>query len=128
VDVAIQAPLGEQVIVPVDAVFDTGNQSWVFVTNGQGTFEPRLVTIKLQADDNVAIASGLNGGEKIVTSANFLIDSESRLKGAMMAQQEPTAGATESKESKKSKSPSCPKGQHWDVPMTMCMPDVGGGE
>jgi multidrug efflux pump subunit AcrA (membrane-fusion protein) len=84
VDVSILAPLGEQITVPFDAVFDTGEQSWVFVSSPQGLIEPRLVIIKLHADDEVAIAQGLKEGEKIVTSANFLIDSESRLKGSMM--------------------------------------------
>lgn len=114
VDVSIMAPLGEQVTVPFDAVLDTGKQSWVFVVGENGQFMPRVVTVKFQAGDDVAIASGLSGGEKIVTSANFLIDSESRLKAVALGQ---------TGESGKSKAPSCPKGQHWDVPMAMCMPD-----
>lgn len=114
VDVSIMAPLGEQVTVPFDAILDTGKQSWVFVVGENGQFMPRVVTVKFQAGDDVAIASGLSGGEKIVTSANFLIDSESRLKAVALGQ---------SGDSSKSKAPSCPKGQHWDVPMAMCMPD-----
>lgn len=86
VDVTIRSPLGEQVTVPFDAVFDTGKQTWVFVTDGKGHFDPRLVTLRYRADDEVAIASGLQAGEKIVTSANFLIDSESRLKGVLAGQ------------------------------------------
>lgn len=81
VNVSIQSPLGEQIVVPFDAVFDTGKQAWVFVTDGEGSFEPRKISIKFRANDDVAIAHGLKEGEKIVTSANFLIDSESRLKG-----------------------------------------------
>jgi Cu(I)/Ag(I) efflux system membrane fusion protein len=114
VDVSIMAPLGEQVTVPFDAILDTGKQSWVFVVGENGEFIPRVVTAKFQAGDEVAVASGLSGGEKIVTSANFLIDSESRLKAVTLGQ---------TGESGKSKSPSCPKAQHWDVPMAMCMPD-----
>lgn len=80
VDVTILAPLGKQVTVPFDAVMDTGKHAWVYVVNDKGVFTPRLVTIRFQVGDEVAIASGLKGGEKIVTSANFLVDSESRLK------------------------------------------------
>lgn len=104
VDVSIQVPLGEQVTVPFDAVLDTGSEAWVFVADDQGKYTPRLVSIKFYANDEVAIGSGLSGGERIVTSANFLIDSESRLKGV-------------------SAKPVCPKDQHWDFPMAMCMPD-----
>lgn len=108
VDVTILAPLGEQVTVPFDAVLDTGKQSWVFIVGENGHFIPRVIAVKFQAGDDVAIASGLSGGEKIVTSANFLIDSESRLKAVAVGQ---------------TSAPSCPKSQHWDVPMAMCMPD-----
>lgn len=112
VDVVILSPLGEQVSVPFDAVFDTGKESWVFVVDEQNRFHPQLVTVKYQAGDEVAIATGLKGGEKIVTSANFLIDSESRLKWVAQAQ---TAGGQSA--------PACPKDQHWDTPMSMCMPN-----
>lgn len=114
VDVSIRAPLGEQVVVPFDAVLDTGKEAWVFVVKENGTFDPRLVTIRFRAGDEVAIESGVMAGEKIVTSANFLIDSESRLKGVLAAQSEGSAASQ----------PSCPKGQHWDAPMSMCMPDI----
>ncbi len=115
VDVAILAPLGEQIVVPFDAIFDTGNQSWVFVKKSDGTFDPRIVNVKFQAGDEVAIESGLSGGEQIVTSANFLIDSESRLKAA---------ATTESESG--SKMPSCPEGQQWHAEMQHCMPKIGG--
>lgn len=110
VNVGISVPLGSQVHVPLDAVFDTGTKSWVFLTDGNGHFEPRLVTIRTYAGDQVVIASGLKGGEKIVTSANFLIDSESRLKA--VAEQGP-------------KTPSCQNNEYWDTGMSMCMPKVG---
>lgn len=118
VDVAIMAPLGEQVTVPFDAVLDTGKQSWVFVVGGTNQFMPRVVTIKFQAGDEVAIASGLAGGEKIVTSANFLIDSESRLKAVALAANSKTEGS-------QSKTPSCPPGEEWHAQMGHCMKKVG---
>jgi Cu(I)/Ag(I) efflux system membrane fusion protein len=107
--VTIHAPVGEHVTVPFDAVLDTGKQEWVFVVGEHGEFVPRLVRIKFYAGDSAAIESGLQGGERIVTSANFLIDSESRLKSVATAAAEAH--------------PACPQGQHWDVPMAMCMPD-----
>lgn len=84
VDAKILAPLGHQLAVPFDAVFDTGKESWVFITEANGKFTPRKVQIKFHAGDWVAIESGLKEDESIVTSANFLIDSESRLRGATL--------------------------------------------
>ena len=118
VDVTILSPLGEQITVPFDAVLDTGKQAWVFVTDGQGKFEPRLIKVKFRAGDQVAISEGLTGGETIVTSANFLIDSESRLKGVSLAQNE---GSTPDSK----KTPECPKGQFWHAEMKHCMNEVG---
>lgn len=117
VDVTILAPLGEQVTVPFDAVFDTGKEAWVFVADGKGGLDPRLVQIKFHVGNEVALEKGVEEGDRIVTSANFLIDSESRLKGVMAAVPEKTS------ENPQAKTPSCPKDQHWDVGMKMCMPD-----
>lgn len=118
VDVSIMAPLGEQVTVPFDAILDTGKQSWVFVIEENGQFIPRVVTVKFQAGDEVAIASGLSGGEKIATSANFLIDSESRLKAVAQAAAAPQTEG-------KPKTPSCPTGEEWNTQMGHCMKKVG---
>ncbi|OFZ52413.1 MAG: hypothetical protein A2428_05350 [Bdellovibrionales bacterium RIFOXYC1_FULL_54_43] len=85
VDVSIRSPLGEQITVPYDAILDTGKEAWVFVADGKGNYTPRVVEIKFNAGSEVAISSGLKEGEQIVTSANFLIDSESRLRGVMAA-------------------------------------------
>ena len=73
------------------------------------------MTIKHYAGDEVAISAGLNPGEKIVTSANFLVDSESRLKGVLAP-----AGQAEP-----SKTPECPAGQEWNAQMKHCMSKVG---
>jgi len=84
VDAKILAPLGNLLAVPFDAVFDTGKETWVFIAEGNGKFSPRLVRVRLHAGDWIAIESGLKEGDSIVTSANFLIDSESRLRGAAL--------------------------------------------
>lgn len=107
-DVTILSPLGNQITVPFDAILDTGKEAWVFVVKEGNNFEPRLITISERTGDEVAIASGVSAGEKIVTSANFLIDSESRLKGVV--------GKAQSK-----KTPTCPEGQFWHEQMNHCM-------
>jgi len=63
-------------------VLNSGRQQTVFVVHDGGTFEPRTITVGPIVSGNVVVLSGLKAGEKIVTSGNFLIDSESRLKSA----------------------------------------------
>ena len=85
-----QVSLGNPLVVPMDAVVDTGTQQYVFVDKGQGYFEPRTVKVGAEGDGRREILAGLKEGERVVTSANFLIDSESRLRGAVSAKGEPT--------------------------------------
>jgi Cu(I)/Ag(I) efflux system membrane fusion protein len=83
VDASITVALGEVLAVPEEAVFQTGTRAIVFVDQGQGLFEPRDVTVGAKADQFYEMRSGVTEGERVVTSGNFLIDSESRLKGAL---------------------------------------------
>jgi len=83
VNVSIAVDLGEVLAVPEEAVFRTGTQSIVFVDKGQGLFEPREVAVGAKADDFYEVRAGFTEGERVVTSGNFLIDSESRLKAAL---------------------------------------------
>ena len=83
VNASIVVPLGEVLSVPEEAVFNTGAKRIVFVEKGQGLFEPRDVILGVQADGYAEVKSGIAEGEPVVTSGNFLIDSESRLKGAL---------------------------------------------
>jgi RND family efflux transporter MFP subunit len=69
--------------VAQSAVLNSGDKQVVFVDRGNGYFEPRLVKIGAQAGDRIEILAGLQPGERIVVSGNFLIDSESQLKAAM---------------------------------------------
>jgi Cu(I)/Ag(I) efflux system membrane fusion protein len=69
--------------VPADAVMDGGETRYVFVVHGGTHFEPRLVTTGRRTDDWTEITDGVREGETVVTSANFLIDSESRLQAAI---------------------------------------------
>lgn len=83
--VKIEAMLAEQsVLVPREAVIDTGDRQIAFVTQQIGRFEPRLVKLGLSADGGmVQVLQGLAPGEVVVTSGQFLLDSESRLREAI---------------------------------------------
>ncbi len=78
------------VVVPAEAVIRSGAQTRVLIVQGAGKFEPRQVTTGLSSNGDVAILKGLKAGEEVVTSAQFLIDSESRLKEAMAKMVEPS--------------------------------------
>ncbi len=89
VDVEFQVGLPSGIIVPVDAVLDTGLKKTVFIDHGNGYFEPRKVETGARLGDRVFITSGLAPGDHIVVSGNFLIDSESRMKAASQPQPRP---------------------------------------
>ena len=82
-DVQLNIAYGTQMVVPQEAILDSGSEQIVFVAMGDGYFEPRKVQLGPRLDDQVVVLSGIKEGETIVTSGNFLIDSESRLKNAM---------------------------------------------
>ncbi len=83
VNVVLQVPLGNQLVVPVDGVLRSGTRQIVFVDRGAGYLEPRDVELGPQAAGEYIVLKGLKEGERIVTSANFLIDSESQLQAAI---------------------------------------------
>lgn len=82
VDVEIAVPLGVQVAVPASAVVYTGERRVVFVDRGGGQLEPRDVLLGPKAGDYYLVRSGLSEGERVVTSGNFLVAAESRLRSA----------------------------------------------
>jgi len=79
----IHVPLGDKVAVPEGAVLDTGDHQIVFVMQEGGRFEPRQIGLGREAGGYYEILSGVEPGERVVTSANFLIDSESRFRSAL---------------------------------------------
>jgi multidrug efflux pump subunit AcrA (membrane-fusion protein) len=79
VDVQFSIGGARRLTVPADAVLNAGSRQTVFIDRGNGNLEPRNVTTGDQTEDRIEIISGLKEGERIVTSANFLIDSESQL-------------------------------------------------
>lgn len=80
VDVVVSVVLPSRIMVAHDAVFDTGLKKTVFVERSEGMFEPREVETGARFEDSVEIVKGLQPGERIVVSGNFLLDSESRLR------------------------------------------------
>jgi len=80
VDVELQVDRPAAITVPSDAVIDSGLRKTVYVDRGNGVFEPRLVETGWRLGDRVQITGGLEPGERIVVSGNFLIDSESRMR------------------------------------------------
>jgi len=80
-NVEIKINLGNRLAVPSEAVIDTGVRQIVYVDKGEGYFEPREVTTGLKVDELVEVTGGIKSGEKVASSANFLIDSEAQLKG-----------------------------------------------
>ena len=79
----VQVDAGEKLAVPEEAVFATGEKNIVFVEKSDGSFEPREVVLGISTEKFSEIRSGVGEGEQVVTSGNFLIDSESRLKSAL---------------------------------------------
>lgn len=81
-DVEVLTDLGKVTALPEEAVFFTGKRTLVFVERSEGVYEPREVQLGVRAEGFYAVKSGLQSGETVVTSGNFLIDSESRLQSA----------------------------------------------
>jgi Cu(I)/Ag(I) efflux system membrane fusion protein len=77
------------VAVPDDAVIDTGTKQVVLVDKGDGKFEPRPVRLGTRGDGYVEVRDGIAAGDRVVTSANFLIDAESNLKAALQGLSDP---------------------------------------
>ena len=83
VDVEFPVDLPETLVVPADAIVDSGLRKTVFVDRGNGYFEPRLVETGSRIGDDVEVTKGLVPGERIVVSGTFFVDSESRMKHAV---------------------------------------------
>jgi membrane fusion protein, copper/silver efflux system len=80
--VEIKAGEGEGLVIPADSVIDTGERKIVFVARGKGRFEPRAVVTGVAVGDDYEVREGLAAGEAIAASGQFLLDSESRIRGA----------------------------------------------
>ncbi len=93
VDVNIESPLGKNLSVPDNAVLDTGERQYVFIAEEDGTLKPQAVILGRKAGGYYEILSGLNPGDTVSTSANFLIDAESQFQSAIESFLKPSASS-----------------------------------
>ena len=93
VNVSLDVPMGRHEVIPVSGVLETGTRQIVFVDHGGGYLEPREVQLGARVGDDFIVMKGLKVGERIVTAANFLIDSESQLQAALGSFAPPPPGA-----------------------------------
>jgi len=82
-EVSGEIPTGESLTIPTAAVVPTGNKFIVFVDHGGGQLEPRQIEVGIHSGDYYEVLSGLKEGDRVVSSANFLIDAESRIQGVL---------------------------------------------
>ena len=90
VNIELAMDMGEGLTIPVSAVMPTGSRTLVFVDKGEGKLEPRLVQLGRKFGDDYEVRDGLKEGERVVASANFLIDAESKVQGAVKTFEEPS--------------------------------------
>jgi RND family efflux transporter MFP subunit len=93
VNIRLQMPMGRQLVVPANAVFHSGTRNLVFVDQGQGVLQPQEVEVGSRVGDDFIVLKGVQPGTTVVTSANFLLDSESQLQAAAGAYMPPPPGA-----------------------------------
>lgn len=84
-EVTLRTPARHGLSVPTDAIIDSGTRKVVFVSLGEGKFRPREVKIGATDGDRAEVLEGLKAGDQVVTRANFLVDSESRLRASLSA-------------------------------------------
>jgi membrane fusion protein, copper/silver efflux system len=90
VNADLSVDLGEGLTVPINAVVPTGNRNIVFLDKGDGKLQPSIVQLGSQVGDAYQVLSGLKEGDRVVTSANFLIDAESQVQGALQGFEQET--------------------------------------
>ena len=93
VNVTLKIAMGKQLVIPATGVLQSGTRQIVFVSRNDGYIEPREVQLGSRAGDDFIVLKGVKAGERIVTSANFLIDSESQLQAALGTFVPPPPGA-----------------------------------
>ncbi|MFL5303428.1 MAG: efflux RND transporter periplasmic adaptor subunit, partial [Anaeromyxobacteraceae bacterium] len=101
VDVAVKVDLPSGVVVPSDAIVDSGLVKRVFVQTAEGSFEPRVVETGWRSGDQVEVVKGVRPGERVVSSGTFFLDSETRMRpppsGAAAAGAEPVPSGPRSR-------------------------------
>lgn len=92
-NVVLKVRMGQQLVIPATGVLQSGSREIAFVSRSDGYIEPREIQLGARAGDDFVVLKGLKPGEEIVTSANFLIDSESQLQAALGSFVPPPPGA-----------------------------------
>ena len=85
VNADLSVALGEGLTIPINAVVPTGSRNIVFLDKGHGKLQPAIIQLGSQVGDVYQVLSGLKEGDRLVASANFLIDAESQVQGALQA-------------------------------------------
>lgn len=93
VNVTLKVPMGTQVVIPTSGILQSGTRQIAFVDRSDGFIEPREVQLGARVDGDFIVLKGLKPAEQVVTSANFLIDSESQLQAALGSFAPPPPGA-----------------------------------
>ncbi len=93
VKVAFRSPMGERLVIPASGILQSGTRQIAFVNRGDGYLEPREVQLGSRVGDDFVVLKGVKAGEQVVTSANFLIDSESQLQASLGSYAPPPPGA-----------------------------------
>lgn len=106
----IEIQLKNVAAIPESSVLHTGRGDIVYLIREDGRLRAQAVKLGLKTESYFEVLEGLEPGQFISSGPNFLIDSEAKIRGA-------------SEENPGAKAPACPSGQHWDIPMAMCMPD-----
>lgn len=111
----VEISLKDRIAIPESSVLHTGSGDLVYTFGDGNKLSAREVKLGPKAESFYEVLSGLKVGEVISSGPNFLIDSEAKIRGV----------SNSSDGSGKRSTPSCPEGQHWDIPMSMCMPGKG---
>lgn len=97
-NVELSSSSGTGLVIPTDALLDSGREQIVFVAQGDGFFEPRQVRIGQRLDEGIEIVEGLDEGEVVAAGAAFFLDSESQLRASLQAYEPPPAAAAATSE------------------------------
>jgi hypothetical protein len=92
-NVEVNEPTAMGLLVPTNAVLDSGKEQVVFVAQGNGYFEPRRVKTGRRLQDAIEIVEGVKEGDQVATGATFFLDSESQLRASLQGYEPPQAGA-----------------------------------
>ena len=111
----VEISLKDRLAIPESSVLHTGSGDLVYIFGDGNRLSARLVKLGPKTESFYEVLDGLQVGEVISSGPNFLVDSEAKIRGV----------SNPSGASGKKSTPTCPDGQHWDIPMSMCMPGKG---